>query len=125
MGHYSNSIKPIFNVKAFNGYGSRIATGPYNSYNGEYFHSIRTLNNCVISTTSDYGDSLVNQYVYANTTIFGNFNSVNIISGTAIINFSAASELNDLVSTYRSTGVSLGFYEEGIECLNQKISNLL
>ncbi len=89
------------------------------------FRAITVTTDSVVSVTSYVGDSLSSQFLFAGTEIYGLFSSVTIHSGNAILHLAGASYISEIINQYSATGIPLGFYEEGTQCLSQKISALL
>ena len=68
-----------------NGFAVLEPTGKPQTDSGQTFYAIKALESSVISTTTDVGDALTNQDLIVTDVIFGNFNSVTVISGKVLV----------------------------------------
>ncbi len=125
MGYANIQADSNFYRQSLNADGIKDVTGPYTSLYEDVFRAITVTTDSVVSVTSYVGDSLSNQFLFAGTEIYGLFSSVTIHSGNAILHLAGASYISEIVNQYSATGIPLGFYEEGTQCLSQKISALL
>jgi hypothetical protein len=125
MGYTNIQADVNFYRQSLNADGIKDVTGPYTSLYEDVFRAITVTTDSVVSVTSYVGDSLSNQFLLAGTEIYGLFSSVTIHSGNAILHLAGASYISEIVNQYSASGIPLGFYEEGTQCLSQKISALL
>ena len=125
MGYANIQADSNFYRQSLNADGIKDVTGPYTSLYEDVFRAITVTTDSVVSVTSYVGDSLSNQFLFAGTEIYGLFSSVTIHSGNAILHLAGASYISEIVNQYSASGIPLGFYEEGTQCLSQKISALL
>ena len=125
MGYTNVQADVNFYRQSLNADGIKDVTGPYTSLYEDVFRAITVTTDSVVSVTSYVGDSLSNQFLFAGTEIYGLFSSVTIHSGNAILHLAGASYISEIVNQYSASGIPLGFYEEGTQCLSQKISALL
>ena len=125
MGYANIQADSNFYRQSLNADGIKDVTGPYTSLYEDVFRAITVTTDSVVSVTSYVGDSLSNQFLLAGTEIYGLFSSVTIHSGNAILHLAGASYISEIVNQYSASGIPLGFYEEGTQCLSQKISALL
>jgi hypothetical protein len=125
MGYANIQADSNFYRQSLNADGIKDVTGPYTSLYEDVFRAITVTTDSVVSVTSYVGDSLSNQFLFAGTEIYGLFSSVTIHSGNAILHLAGASYISEIINQYSATGIPLGFYEEGTQCLSQKISALL
>ena len=125
MGYTNVQADVNFYRQSLNADGIKDVTGPYTSLYEDVFRAITVTTDSVVSVTSYVGDSLSSQFLFAGTEIYGLFSSVTIHSGNAILHLAGASYISEIVNQYSASGIPLGFYEEGTQCLSQKISALL
>jgi len=125
MGYANIQADSNFYRQSLNADGIKDVTGPYTSLYEDVFRAITVTTDSVVSVTSYVGDSLSSQFLFAGTEIYGLFSSVTIHSGNAILHLAGASYISEIVNQYSASGIPLGFYEEGTQCLSQKISALL
>jgi hypothetical protein len=125
MGYANIQADSNFYRQSLNADGIKDVTGPYTSLYEDVFRAITVTTDSVVSVTSYVGDSLSSQFLLAGTEIYGLFSSVTIHSGNAILHLAGASYISEIVNQYSASGIPLGFYEEGTQCLSQKISALL
>lgn len=125
MGYTNVQADVNFYRQSLNADGVKYVTGPYTSLYEDVFRAVTVTTDSVVSVTSYVGDSLSNQFLLAGTEIYGLFSSVTIHSGKAVLHLAGASYISETINQYSATGIPLGFYEEGTQCLSQKISALL
>lgn len=125
MGYANIQADSNFYRQSLNADGVKYVTGPYTSLYEDVFRAVTVTTDSVVSVTSYVGDSLSNQFLLAGTEIYGLFSSVTIHSGKAVLHLAGASYISEIINQYSATGIPLGFYEEGTQCLSQKISALL
>ena len=125
MGYANIQADSNFYRQSLNADGIKYVTGPYTSLYEDVFRAVTVTTDSVVSVTSYVGDSLSSEFLLAGTEIYGLFSSVTIHSGNAVLHLAGASYISEIINQYSATGIPLGFYEEGTQCLSQKISALL
>ena len=82
---YSNITNPAnYQLQALGQKGFRKITTGFSPVADEYYRAIVVVNDAVITTTSEAGDSLSAESLLAGTVVYGLFSAVSVSAGTVI-----------------------------------------
>lgn len=82
---YANINNPAnYQLAAFGQFGFRVITTGQSGQSGEQYRVVVALENSTISVTAEAGDGLSAQAILAGTSVYGLFDSVEVVSGTVL-----------------------------------------